>query len=137
MSVEQVIQRRWAMYRPLEDWLPSERVFTGRTHDDPETPYAVVTRQTDRPVVVTSSGTSVREVTVRIDVWVDTLGEGKRIVARLGRAFALADPRKLDPGVLTIRRGEQDEQLNEDGSWRLRVDLIVLVQQTAGVPRDG
>ena len=127
MSLEQAIQRRWAAYRPLERWVPVERVFTGNAHDNPRVPYAVVTRQHDRPVVHTSSGTSVREVTVRIQIWVATLGEGKKIVSRLGKAFSLFDPRKLDADILVIRRGEQDEQLNEDGSWRMRVDLIVRV----------
>lgn len=137
MSVEQAIQRRWTAFRPLERLVPAGRVFTGSAHDNPEMPYAVVTRQGDRPVVHTSSGTSVREITVRIHLWVSTLGEGKRIVSRLGRAFELTDPRTIDAEILVIRRGEQDEELNEDGSWRLRVDLIVLVQQRAGVHADG
>jgi hypothetical protein len=137
MSVEQAIQRRWAAYRPLERWVPKERVYTGSAHDSPSMPYAVLTRQSDRPVVHTSSGTCVREITVRIHLWVSTLGEGKSIVSRLGQAFGLADPRMIDADILVIRRGEQDEKHNEDGSWRLRVDLIVLVQQRAGVHVDG
>lgn len=137
MSVEQAIQRRWAAFRPLERLVPAARVFTGSAHDDPALPYAIVSRQGDRPVVHTSSGTEVREITIRIQFWVHTLDEGKKIVSRLGRAFELNNPGAIDANILVVRRGEQDEQLNEDGSWCLRTDLIVLVQQKAGVHANG
>lgn len=137
MSVEQAIHRRWSTCRPLCRRLPVERVFTGRAHDRPDKPYAVLARQADRAVVHTSSGTTVREITARIHLWASTLSEGKRIVRELTRCFDLTDPGRVDASILAMRRGEQDEELNEDGSWRLRVDLLVLVQQTTGVQADG
>lgn len=133
MNLAQVIHQRWAATGPLNDLLPASRVYTGMSID-PTTPYAVITKQSDRPMAYLSDGSSVDRVGVRVAVFHGAYDAGAAIVHQLKLAFHLAEfALSGSDKVISIQRSNDLERQDEDGLWQFVVDFNCTVYLTSGV----
>jgi hypothetical protein len=133
MNLAQVIHQRWAADELLNGLLPASRVYTGMSVD-PTTPYAAISRQSDRPVAYLNDGSTVDRVGVRVQVFHDNYDAGAAIVQQLRLAFHLAQfALSGSDKVLSIQRSTDFERQDDDGVWEFVVDLNCTVYLTSGV----
>jgi len=137
MNLESEIQRRWSADFALASLVPVERVFTGVAGGAPALPYVVIERMNVTPKARTSSGTTIDEISLRLNIWATALEQAQAVAnaaaARWERSdFALAEGRVLDI-VVADRRHERAS----DGTWRVAIDLQVIHSQTRGVAHYG
>jgi len=133
MNLAQVIHQRWAATEPLNDLLPASRVFTGMSVD-PTTPYAVISRQSDRPVAYLNDGSTVDRVGVRVEVFHENHDAGAAVVDQLKAAFHLAQfALSGSDKVIGMQRSNDFEHHNDDGLWQFVVDFNCTVYLTSGV----
>jgi hypothetical protein len=133
MNLAQVIHQRWAADAALSSLLPASRVYTGMSID-PTTPYAVITRQSDRPAAYFNDGSTVDRIGVRVQVFHHAYDAGAAVVHQLKLAFHLAEfPLSGSDKVLTMQRANDSEQQNKDGVWQFVVDFDCTVYLASGV----
>ncbi|MHC4179509.1 MAG: tail completion protein gp17 [Planctomycetota bacterium] len=133
MNLAQVIHQRWTATEPLNDLLPAARVYTGMSVD-PTTPYAIITRQSDRPVACLNDGSTVDRVGLRIAVFHDHYDAGASIVHQIKVAFHLAEfALSGSDKVISMRRSDDFERQSEDGVWHFAVDFNCTVYLASGV----
>ena len=133
MNLAQVIHQRWAADEALDNLLPAARVYTGMSVD-PTTPYAVITRQSDRPVAYLSDGSTVDRVGLRVGVFHDNYDAGAAIVHQVKVAFHLAQfALSGSDRVINMQRSNDFEQQSADGVWEFAVDFDCTVYLTSGV----
>jgi hypothetical protein len=133
MNLAQVIHQRWAATEPLDDLLPASRVYTGMSVD-PTRPYAVVTRQSDRPVALFNDGSTVDRVGVRVEVFHDNYDSGAAVVHQIKTAFHLVQfALSGSDKVISMQRSNDFERQNEDGVWQFVVDFNCTVYLASGV----
>lgn len=133
MNLAQVIHQRWAAAEALDQLLPASRVYTGMSVD-PRPPYAVITRQSDRPSAYFHDGSTVDQVGVRVQVFHDNHDAGAAIVHQIKRAFhqsqfALSGSDK----VINMQRANDSERPNDDGLWQFVIDFNCTVYLASGV----
>lgn len=127
MSLEAAIHERWASDLALSDLVPAERVYTGVARGTEELPYVVVTRARSEAQGRTSSGTELRQVVVRFDVWGADLDGVKAIGSAMRGAFnrqgfAVAE------GVCQLMQWQgETERGMENGAWHLAVDYVARI----------
>ena len=126
MNLESEIHRRWAADFGLASLVPVERVFTGVAGGAGALPYVVIERVIVTPKARTSSGTTIDETTLRLNIWAAGLEQAQAIAraaaARLERAdFPLAEGRVLDV-LLTDER----HQRQPDGGWHVALDYRLI-----------
>jgi hypothetical protein len=133
MNLAQVIHQRWAADAALSSLLPASRVYTGMSID-PTRPYAIITRQTDRPVACFNDGSTVDRVGVRVQVFHDAYDAGAAVVHQIKLAFHLAEfALSGSDKVFTMQRSNDSEHQNEDGVWQFVVDFNCTVYLASGV----
>ena len=133
MNLAQVIHQRWAAAGSLNGLLPAARVFTGMSVD-PTRPFAVISKESDRPLECYNDGAAVDVVGVRIRVFADDYDAAAAIMHQVKAAFdrsafALSGSDK----VLNMQRGDDSELQNDDGVWQLTIDFQCTVYLAAGV----
>jgi len=133
MNLAQVIHQRWAAASPLNDLLPAGRVYTG-TSVDPTLPYAVICRESGRPVGRHNDGSAVDTVGVRIRVFGDNRDAAAAIVHQVKlafdrTAFELAGSDK----VINMQRSADSERQTDDSLWEMTVDFDCTVYLASGV----
>jgi hypothetical protein len=133
MNLSQVIHQRWAADGALSALLPASRLSTGMSVD-PTPPYAVITRQSDRPAAVFSDGSAVDRVGVRVQVFHDNYDAGAAIAQQVKAAFHLAEFALAGSDkVFGMQRINDFERQGDDGLWQFVVDFQCTVYLAAGV----
>jgi hypothetical protein len=137
MNLEAEIQRRWAVDHTLAGLVPTDRVFTGAAGGAPALPYVVVHRLPEAKAERTSSGKTIARTRLRLNIWATALEQAAEIAraaaARLDRAdFELADGRVLDVVV-----ADETHDRQNDGTWRVALELLVTHLHTRGVANHG
>ena len=133
MNLAQVIHQRWAAAEPLNTLLPVQRVYTGRSID-PSTPYAVVSKQGDRPVARLNDGSAVDVLKLRVQVFHDNYDSGTAVVHQVKATFDRTDfALSGSDKVIDMRRSNDFEQQDEDGVWRFVIDFDCMVHLASGV----
>jgi hypothetical protein len=133
MNLAQVIHQRWAANTTLNGLLPATRVYTGLSFD-PARPFAVVSKESDKPESHHSDGSAIDTVGLRIQVFHDHYDAGAAILNQIKMAF---DRTAFDLAgsdkVLNIERGNDSEQQNNDGAWQFILDFKCTVYLASGV----
>jgi hypothetical protein len=132
MNLAQVIHQRWAATEALSSLLPAARVYTGMSVD-PSRPFAVISKESHRPLESYNDGAAVDVVGVRIRVFHDDYTAAAAVVAQIKAAFdrsefALSGSDK----VLAVERADDAELQTDDGVWQLTVDFKCTVYLAAG-----
>jgi hypothetical protein len=133
MNLAQVIHQRWAGDEALSALLPASHLYTGMSVD-PTPPYAVISRQSDRPLAVFNDGSAVDRVGVRVQVFHDNYDAGAAVVHQIKAAFHLAEfPLAGSDKVIGMQRSNDFERQNDDGVWQFVVDFQCAVYLAGGV----
>lgn len=123
MNLAEVLHQRWAAAETLNGLLPAASVHTGpgvaRTM-----PAAAITKRTDRPDVYLSDGSSLNTVGVRIQVFHDSYDSAVAVLEQVRTAFDRTEfDLSDDDKVINMRRANDFEEQQDDGSWRLVIDF--------------
>jgi hypothetical protein len=133
MNLAQVIHQRWAADTTLNGLLPATRVYTGLSFD-PLRPFAVISKESDKPETYHSDGSAIDSVGLRIQVFHDNYDAGAEIAHQIKAAF---DRTAFDLAgsdkVLNIQRGNDSENQNDDGVWQFIMDFNCTVYLASGV----
>ena len=133
MNLAQVIHQRWAANSALDNLLPATRVYTGLSFD-PVRPFAVISKESDKPETYQSDGAAIDSVGLRIQVFHDHYDAGAEIVHHIKAAF---DRTAFDLAgsdkVLNIERSNDSERQTGDGVWQFTVDFNCTVYLASGV----
>jgi len=132
MNLAQVIHQRWAAASGLNDLLPAASVYTGLSVD-PQMPYAVISKRSDRPMARHNDGSGVDAVGVRIEVFHDNRDAAAAIVEQVKATFdrtdfALAGSDK----VINMQRTNDSERQNDDGVWQMTIDFQCAIYLAPG-----
>ena len=123
MNLAEVLHQRWAATEALNDLLPAASVHTGPGVER-TMPAAVITKQTDRPDVYLSDGSSLNTVGVRIQVFHDSYDSAVAVVEQIRTAFDRTEfDLSGDDKVINMRRANDFEDRQDDGTWRLVIDF--------------
>jgi hypothetical protein len=126
MSLERAIHDLWAADHRLT---ALAALFTGAAAGGTPLPYAVLEHRGSQPAVRTSGGRNVERALVRFQIWAAGLADARRIAGEIDRAF---DRRAFDrAGVrcLLIQRREETAAVERDGTWRLAIDYLALMDK--------
>jgi hypothetical protein len=133
MNLAQVIHQRWAANSALNNLLPAARVYTGLSFD-PVEPFAVISKEKDRPETYHSDGSAIDVVGLRIQVFHDHYDAGAAILHQIKTAF---DRTNFDLAgsdkVLNINRANDSERQTDDGVWQFIIDFDCTVFLASGV----
>jgi hypothetical protein len=133
MNLAQVIHQRWAANSALNNLLPAARVYTGLSFD-PSEPFAVISKEKDRPETYHSDGSAIDVVGLRIQVFHDHYDAGAAILHQIKTAF---DRTNFDLAgsdkVLNIKRANDSERQTDDGVWQFIIDFDCTVFLASGV----
>jgi hypothetical protein len=133
MNLAQVIHQRWAANSALNNLLPATRVYTGLSFD-PLRPFAVISKEKDRPESYHSDGSAVDVVGLRIQVFHDHYDAGAGIVQQIKTAFDRTNFNLAgNDKVLNMQRSNESERQNNDGVWQFIIDFDCTVYLAAGV----
>jgi hypothetical protein len=133
MNLAQLIHERWAADATLDGLLPASRVYTGLCFD-PARPFAVISKQSEKPATRHSDGSAIDAVGLRIRLFHDHYDAGSAIAGQIKKsfdrsAFDLADRDK----VLTMQRTNDTEHQADNGVWQFTIDFICTVYLASGV----
>jgi hypothetical protein len=133
MNLLQVIHQRWADDSTLNGLMPATRAYTGMSFD-PARPFAVISKESDKPDNYNSDGSAIDVVGLRIQVFHDSYDAGAAIAHQIKKtfdrtAFDLSD----DDKVLDIQRANDSEKQNTDGVWQFTLDFNCTVYLASGV----
>jgi len=133
MNLIQVIHQRWAAAESLDGLLPAARVYTGMSVD-PTLPFAVISKESGRPVSRHNDGSAVDAVGVRIQVFHHDYDSAAAIVEQIKSVFDRGSfPLAGGDKVLSLERCNDSEQQADDGVWRMAIDFTCMVYLAAGV----
>ncbi len=130
-TLEAAVHRRWAESPELVALAPAERVRTGTAHGGP-LPYATIARE-KRKTLVRTSGNTVDEVTLRIDLWHDRHDAGRAAADAVRAAFDRAKF-DLDATSRVVRMCPIEESSAEhaDGPWQFTLVFSIHLHLTHG-----
>ena len=133
MNLAQVIHQRWAANSTLDNLLLATRVYTGLSFN-PERPFAVISKESDKPETYQSDGAAIDSVGLRIQVFHDHYDAGAEIVHRIKAAF---DRTAFDLAgsdkVLNTQRANDTEKQTNNGVWQFTIDFNCTVYLASGV----
>ena len=133
MNLAQVIHQRWAADSTLNGLLPATRVYTGLSFD-PTRPFAVISKESDKPETYHSDGSTIDAVGLRIQVYHDNYDAGAEIAHQIKKVFdRTAFDLSGSDKVLNIQRGNNSENQTDDGVWQFIMDFICTVYLASGV----
>jgi len=123
MNLAEVLHQRWAAAEALNDLLPASSVYTGPSAER-TTPAAVISKRSDRPDVYFSDGSSLNALGVRIQIFHDSYDSAVAVLEQVRTAF---DRTEFDLSgndkVINMRRANDFEDRQDDGTWRLVIDF--------------
>ena len=127
MKLLEALRYRWAADAALTTLLAVDRVSTGPA-DEASIPYAVITRQTQRPVVQHNDAAAIESVRTRIDMFHDNYDSGWAIAQQIKRTY---DRTQFDIAnndrVIDMRRADESDDRDDDGIWRFTIDFDITV----------
>ncbi len=127
MNLAQVIHQRWAADSTLDGLLTASRVYTGLSFD-PARPFAVISKDGDKPKTYHSDGSAIDTVGLRIRVFHDHYDAGAEIAGQIKKSFdRTAFDLSGSDKVLNIERGNDSEKQSDDGVWQFTIDFICTV----------
>lgn len=126
MSIERALHERWRSDATLCALLPGARLFTGIAPSDPPPPYATLTRLDTRPVLRTSSGTSLDEARIELSLWAAELETLQQIAAAIERRFERSSFATSEGDVLLMHRANRQEHREPSGLWRATLTYLIL-----------
>jgi hypothetical protein len=127
MNLLEVIHQRWATATTLNSLLPAARVYTGRSAD-PSRPFAVIFKQSHRPLAQCNDGTAFAAIGLRIQVFHDDHDAAAAIIDQLKATFDRTRFSLSGSDTVTLVQCSNDwEQQNDDGVWQMTVDCICTV----------
>lgn len=133
MNLAEMIHQRWAAAEALNELLPASRVYTGLSVD-PSTPYAVITKHSDRPLARHNDGSAVDLLGLRIQVFHDKRAAAAAVVHQVKAAFDRTDfALSGSDKVINMQRSNDFEVQEKDGVWRLVIDFNCTVHLASGV----
>ena len=133
MNLAQVIHQRWAADSTLNGLLPATRVYTGLSFD-PTRPFAVISKESDKPETYHSDGSAIDAVGLRIQVYHDNYDAGAEIAHQIKKVFdRTAFDLSGSDKVLNIQRGNNSENQTDDGVWQFIMEFICTVYLASGV----
>lgn len=133
MSLEQAIHQRWANDVTLSTFLPAAKLYTGAARGNADLPYVVLTRLRSEPTGRTSSGTELRRVAVRFDVWAANLEQAKAIGSAMRGVFNRQGFALSGGTCLVMQWDGETETAVENGAWHLTVDYVARVAAAVDV----
>ncbi len=130
MSLEQAIHERWGQYGPLVACVPTSKVVTGQAPmrieevlpgvgtavRDFDLPFATINEAGQTGAVRTNSGTAMDTVTVKIDVYVQALGDVNAAITALRDWFGR---RQQFDCVQDMKFTGRQKLQEDDGTWHL------------------
>jgi hypothetical protein len=132
MNLLQVIHQRWAATAALNGLLPAARVFTGISAD-PALPYAVISKESQRPGEYHNDGSATAAVGLRIQVFHGQHDAGAAVMEQVQAAFDNSDfPLSGSDKVLDMRCLNDAERQNDDGVWQFTCDFQCMVYLATG-----
>ncbi len=132
MNLLQVIHQRWAATPALNGLLPAARVFTGLS-TDPTLPYAIISKESDRPGEYHNDGSATAAVGLRIEVFHGQYDAGAAVVEQVQATFDNSDfPLSGGDKVVAMRRVNDAERQSDDGVWQFTCDFQCTVYLAAG-----
>jgi hypothetical protein len=130
------IHARWAATPALAALLPAARVFTGMSADT-TLPFAVLAKESDRPLGRYNDGSSIDAVELRIEVFDASYDSAAAIVAEVLAAFdRAAFALDGDDKVIDSERVGSSEQQKPDGVWQMIVSFVCTVYRAAPKPEN-
>lgn len=130
MSIERAIHERWATDAGLTARVPAARVLTGTALSAPATPYVVIRRTKTATTLRTSSGTTVDDATIEMNIWSENLETAKNIALEIDRRFDRTEFTAGDERILHMRRTDQMEQREAGDVWHATLTYLVMHQPT-------
>jgi hypothetical protein len=123
MNLAQMLHQRWAAAEALNDLLPASRVYTGMSVDA-TTPYAVISKEHDRPLGFHNDGSAIDSIGVRFEVFHQDYDAALAIMEQIKKTFDRSDF-TLAGGdkVISMQRLNDFEVQENDGLWRLVIDF--------------
>ncbi len=130
MSIEQAINQRWGMYGPLVACVPTSKVITGQAPmqivepqpgtfaaiRDFDLPFATINENGQTAAIRTNSGTALDTVTIKIDVYVQTLAEVNAALDAMRDWFGR---RSQFDCIQDMKFTGRQKIQEDDGTWHL------------------
>ncbi|OHB67853.1 MAG: hypothetical protein A2V70_19920 [Planctomycetes bacterium RBG_13_63_9] len=130
MNLAQMMHQRWAAAEPLNNLLPASHVYTGMAVD-PTTPYAVISKERDRPIGFHNDGSAIDAIGVRFEVFHGDYDAGTAIMEQITKTFDRTDfVLSGNDKVINMQRLSDSEVQENDGVWRLTIDFNCTVYRT-------
>ncbi|MCS7306258.1 MAG: DUF3168 domain-containing protein [Thermoguttaceae bacterium] len=127
MSLEKAIHQQWAAKGKLREWLPVERLFTGRVSHG-QMPYATLWRLGSRALWRTAAGDLLEEVRLALRVWHPEYERLRAVVEEVRRVLDRSSF-DLDEGgrVTALFVDRQRYRQEPEGHWGAEVEMIAQV----------
>jgi hypothetical protein len=127
VNLLEVIHQRWAAAAALDSLLPAARVYTGMSAD-PSRPFAVIFKQSHRPLAQCNDGTAFAAIGLRIQVFHDDHDAAAAIIDQLKTTFDRTQFSLSGSDTVTLVQCSNDwEQQDNDGVWQMTVDFTCTV----------
>ncbi len=127
MSLEEAIHQRWAADAKLQEWLPAERLFTGRVSHG-RIPYGTLWRLGSRPLWRTAAGDLLEEVQLALRVWHEQYDRLRATVEQLRRLLDRASFELEEGGRVTVLLLDGQRWRQEpEGHWLADLSLTAQV----------
>lgn len=133
MSLEAAIHDQWSATPALVALVPEERVVTGAARGEVPLPYVILTREKDAARVRTSSGVEVSDTTIRFDIRVADLDEGKSIAEAIRERFNRQSFALAGGTCLVMQWASEQERSETDGGWGVSVEYLARVATETAV----
>lgn len=127
MSLEKAIHQRWAADPRLQEWLPVERLFTGRVSHG-QMPYGTLWRLGSRPLWRTAAGDLLEEVQLALRLWHSEYDRLRAVVDQVRRLLDRSSFELEEGGRVTALQMDRQRYRQEpEGHWLAEVEMTAQV----------
>jgi hypothetical protein len=127
MSLEKAIHERWAADQKLREWIPPDRLFTGRTTHG-QIPYGTLWRLGSRTLWRTAAGDLLEEVQLALRVWHPEYDRLRALVEQVRRVLDRSSFELEEGGRVTVLQVDRQRYRQEpEGHWRAEVEMSAQV----------
>jgi len=127
MSLEKAIHERWAADQKLREWIPPDRLFTGRTTHG-QIPYGTLWRLGSRTLWRTAAGDLLEEVQLALRVWHPEYDRLRALGDQVRRVLDRSSFELEEGGRVTVLQVDRQRYRQEpEGHWRAEVEMSAQV----------
>ena len=127
MSLEKAIHERWAADQKLREWIPPDRLFTGRTTHG-QIPYGTLWRLGSRPIWRTAAGDLLEEVRMVFRLWHGEYPTLRAVVDQMRRVLDRSSFDLEESGrVVALMIDRQTYRQEPEGHWRAEAEMSAQV----------